>query len=540
MGRLVLAWDNALMMKKGADNNNNNDGAPTDNNDGARVILDAWRERYVPMLIHKCCNCNGSNAVDRHDGGAILCDGGQLLAMILEQHFTAITYNTATGERGEEQIKGQLMLITLAVALYCSAFEECQQEYSFAHQQQQQQQHTTHNTPWANAVLSELGSALSVTALRIRYRPTSDKHTTPEGQPGVPSLIDVLMNVIHMVGDTAGRYFMQQHQHQHHDDNNVEYRQQLTQACHVHAIKRSIAACLTSLPETVLLPPNNDRGEDHHRIPSIDRACLRAASIELRCDNNNNNGMGMERMLTEMLQSELGEINNDESSCMVERLDDASASRLLKCCESWARFVTVPLRVIDVTVGRLAIRYFPVTDQQHHTQPTIIQYQKAQNAAFQYLTSIFEGASPLLTVEDILSATLGVAASGVSGKKKQGNKSKKRQDRRLKHASITLEENGIGNTSVDAGCSAEEELCLRKNTACLAAAYIFGVSIHQKGGRETTLRLSNESASLFTHNICSTVSIAASSVLPRLLCPSPRLLRRGPSHPRPVRWRRCP
>ena len=70
MGRLVLAWDNALGMKKGADNNNNNDGAPTDNNDGARVILDAWRERYVPMLIHKCCN--GSNAVDRHDGGKMI------------------------------------------------------------------------------------------------------------------------------------------------------------------------------------------------------------------------------------------------------------------------------------------------------------------------------------------------------------------------------------------------------------------------------------------------------------------------------------
>eukprot|EP00956_Cyclotella_meneghiniana_P008406 scaffold11294_cov56-Cyclotella_meneghiniana.AAC.5 len=69
VGRFVLAWDNALGMKKGA-GDNNDDGAPTDNNDGARVILDAWRERYVPMLIHKCYN--GGNAVDRHDGGRMI------------------------------------------------------------------------------------------------------------------------------------------------------------------------------------------------------------------------------------------------------------------------------------------------------------------------------------------------------------------------------------------------------------------------------------------------------------------------------------
>ena len=170
-----------------------------------------------------------------------------------------------------------------------------------------------------------------------------------------------------MVADTARQFFMQQQHHQQCGDNDGVIKQ-LTQFCHVHAIKRSIAACLTSSPETVLLPPNNDRGDDHHRIPSIDRACLRAASIELRCDNN---GTGMERMLTEMLQSELGETRNyiDESSCMVERLDDTSASRLLECCESWARFVTVPLRVIDVTVGRLAVRYF-VMDHQFHGNST--------------------------------------------------------------------------------------------------------------------------------------------------------------------------
>jgi hypothetical protein len=63
---------------------------------------------------------------------------------------------------------------------------------------------------------------------------------------------------------------------------------------------------------------------------------------------------------------------------------------------------------------------------------------------------------------------------------------------------------------------AENELSRRKNAACATAAAIFGVSIGgEDHARNTILRSSSES--MMSHNICSTVSIAASSVLPRLL-----------------------
>lgn len=481
VARLVLVWDKG--MRQHAATNSGVGG------EESKVVLNAWLERYVSMLAHSC------GRIERNNNNT-LCHGGQLLTTVLERNAASLSIGTEEGERGEERIKGNLIMLTLAVALYTCAFAEYEEEYQYMQQQQQPPR-----TPWANAVLSELGSALSVTALRIRYRPTKNKLDAPSSEAGVPSLVDLLIRYINVVADAASSYFQQQQQH-------VDIsRRQLVESCHLHAIKRSVAACLTALPETVLLPPGSDRGDDSHRIPSIDRACLRAASMELR--NTAEGGAastGMERILIEMIRSELGE---SDAPNLMERLDDASALRLLVCCEAWARFVSVPLHVIDVTVSQLAVRYFYINHNQHS-----IQYQKAQDASFQYVTSIFESASPSLTVEDILSATMGVAASGIAGKKKQGNKSKKRQERRLNNASISVNEDKSSN--LDPGISAEEELSERKNAACVAAASIFGVTVHGDGhARETVLRLPSEA--LLTHSIFSTVSIAATSVLPRLL-----------------------
>ena len=476
VARLVLSWEEK--RQRGV-----NVG-----DEESMTVLNAWLERYVPMLVQRCHGMDDNNNTG-------LCHGGQLLAIVLKRHSSSLAIGSTDGERGEERIKGKLILITLAVALYSMAFSEQEEEHYLS-----QHHNPQHRTPWANAVLSELGSALSVTALRIRYRPSPSKHEMPDSEPGVPSLIDLLLHSIHIVADAATEYFLNQQQQYGHDDS----RRNLIDICHQHAIKRSVAACLTSLPETVLLPPGSDKGDDSHRIPSIDRACLRAASMELRYEKaeHGTGGTGMERMLMEMIRSELGESDIEST---IERLDNISALRLFECCESWARFVSVPLGVVAATVGRLAIRFFV---NQHES----IHCEKTQNAAFQYVTSIFEGASPSLTVEDILSATLGVAAGGVSGKKKQGNKSKKRQERRLKNAAICVDSNDTGNNQ---GYSAEDELAQRKNGACLTAALIFGASVHDILGKETMLRLSTPS--LYTHTICSTISVAAASVLPRLL-----------------------
>jgi hypothetical protein len=230
----------------------------------------------------------------------------------------------------------------------------------------------------------------------------------------------------------------------------------------------------------------------------------------------------MERMWMEIIKSELGENVNqyEDVAHAMARLDDASASRILECCESWARFVWVPPHVIDVTVGKLGLRYLSVWQDDTPTKQSM-HYQRAQQCAFQYLVSIFEGASPSLTVDDILSATLGVAAGKGGGgsaksssKKKQGSKSKKRQERRLERAS--------GNVDVaEPAYSAEQELLQRKYSASIAAAAVLGVSVQEDGSSfEDTmfgLRSAASTPSTSTHNICSTVSILATSVSPHLL-----------------------
>ncbi|KAL3798961.1 hypothetical protein HJC23_005100 [Cyclotella cryptica] len=514
VARLVLAWEEEKRRSSydvDADVDAGNGGRAAK----STAVLNAWGERYVPMLVHRCIDVINNN------NHASLCHGGQLLGVVLERHSSSLLLGNEGEERGEERIKGNLTMLTLAVALYACAFAEYEEEYYFSQQMpQQQQQQQQHRTPWANTVLSELGSALSITALRIRYRPTQNNQDTPSSEPNVPPLVDLLIHSVHVVADAAANYFSQKQQQQQHYSQDITM-QNLAQSCHIHAIKRSIAACLTSLPETVLLPPGSDRGEDNHRIPSIDRACLRAASLELRSGNGEGaaeGGMGMERMWMEIVKSELGENANqtEDVAQAMARLDDASACRILECCESWARFVWVPLHVIDVTIGKLALRYLSVW-QDDSPAKLSMQYQKAQNCAFQYLVSIFEGASPSLTVEDILSATLGVAAGksgGGTAKKKQGNKSKKRQERRLERASEKVD-------VAEPACSAEEELLRRKYSASVAAAAVLGVSVHEDGlPREDAtfgLRSAASTPSTSTHGICSTVSILATSVSPHLL-----------------------
>jgi hypothetical protein len=165
-----------------------------------KVILNAWLERYLPMLVHVCAGNTDNNRINNNNS---LCHGGQLLAVVLERHSASLSIGSEECERGEERTKGNLMMLTLAVALYSLAFAECEEEYLVSQQQQQQ-------TPWANAVLSELASALSITALRMRYRPSSNKHDTPISEPGIPSLIDLSIHSIHVVAECATHFFSQQ------------------------------------------------------------------------------------------------------------------------------------------------------------------------------------------------------------------------------------------------------------------------------------------------------------------------------------------
>jgi len=452
--RLVLALEEIKHARNTTQPNN------TDLIEKTKSILTAWLERYVPMLVNRC-------------GGGSACSGAGLLAVVLERHSSSLLDSPYLGDesRGEEQIKGTLMMFSLAVAIYVAAFRDFEDEH-----QHQNQHDEAARSPWANAVLGELGSALSVTVLRLRYRPTTDKHATPSPDPSCPPLIDALVHAINIVKDSAAVYLT------HQAGNEMP---SLLQDAHHYAVNRSIAACLTSLPETVLLPP----GQDYvHRIPSVDRGCLRAASMELRC-----NETGMEKAMTVLMQLS-GNV-----------YDDSSASRLIQCCEAWARYVAVPIHVVDESVGKFAMQFIHISKG----APSSLQQQKAQSLAFQYLVSIFEAALPTLSVSDILTAALGVGATGVqNGKKKQGNKSKKRNEKRLDRAKAVEDESSQHQ--------AEEELLARKNAACAAAAAAFGISTSHTGD-DWGLRLASSCLTTTSHAVCSTVAAAATSVLPHLL-----------------------
>ncbi|KAL7540269.1 hypothetical protein ACHAXR_009992 [Thalassiosira sp. AJA248-18] len=519
VARLVVAWEEIraerarILSSSASGENNSNVNQITTAAVGEKsiLILTAWLERYVPMLVHRCGGGSCSSAA----ANGTFCNGAELLAIVLQRHSTSLipsASDNADEEKQEDQIKGTLIMLTLAVAMYVSAFCDYEEEHQYHQVQQQQHQH---RSPWANSVLSDLGSALSITALRIRYRPTTDKYATPLAEPSCPALIDMLVNAVNAIKESAEVYFSQKMQQQQ-QQQNYQTIQSAIHRAHQYAIQRSIAACIKALPETVLLPLGQE--DTGHRIPSVDRACLRAASMELRAvgrsnQDNNELGTGMDKAWKVLVESERGDGNQAQFNHQ-----DGSASRLLECCEAWARYVAVPIHVIEVTVGSLAVGYL---------QPGSSNY-KAQVAAFQYLVSIFDAASQSISSDDILTAALGVGASGHRGKgggassnkknantkKKQGSKSKKRHEKRLGRA-IAVQDNQDGGAT-DA---ADKELLARRNAACVAAAAIFGVSLADASIMDDGwgLRLAATSPSTSTHGICSTVAATAASVLPQLL-----------------------
>lgn len=488
----------------------------------SNVILTAWLERYVPMLVHRCGSDGSSHtSTSTRDDGSF-CNGGELFAMVLQRQSSTLLPSDAHDdtEKCEEKIKGTLIMLTVAVTMYVSAFVEYEEENRQHHQAVS---HSVPRSPWANVVLSELGSALSVTALRIRYKPVTESLATPSPEPACPPLIDMLMNTFALVEESAKNYFSWKlHDHQLNNDPSVH---SAVYEAHQYAIQRSIAACIKALPETVLLPPGDNTG---HRIPSVDRACLRAASIELRSvlsisfdvivDNDTTVDTGIDRAWKELVQSHRCRLDDGQIS-----LGDASDTQLLQCCEAWARYVAVPIHIVNMTVESLAVNYLHVA----RSSPNSHQHDTARTAAFQYLVTLFESASPSLTQEDILASSLGVAASGNCGsgagrnsgkntntRKKQGNKSKKRQEARL--GKVISVQDIQDNDATDV---AENELIARRNAACVAAAAVFGVSMRSASVMDDDwgFRLAATSQCTSTHGICSTVAAAANSVLPHLL-----------------------
>jgi hypothetical protein len=92
---------------------------------------------------------------------------------------------------------------------------------------------------------------------------------------------------------------------------------------------------------------------------------------------------------------------------------DSANARLLECCDAWARHVAVPMPLVGVTVGSLAAAYLRVDDDvDGDGRGRRPRREKARAAAHQYLVTIFESASPSLTPDDVLAASLGGGGGG--------------------------------------------------------------------------------------------------------------------------------
>ena len=467
------------------------------------LILNAWLGRYVPMLAHGVKNSSDNSTP------SCINDGANLLSTIIERRTPSLLQISSheRSEEGdddddddeegkEEKIKGILMMDAIAVCLYTSSIAIVKEEEN-------------EKSSWANAVHSELASALSIVALRLRYRPTKsnniDDGTNYDAPVSsvttCPILIDMIVNTVLHVGECA----------------NAIYVDRIKRRIHCHAISNSISACLTALPESVLLAPTGSLST--RSTPSVDRAALRAASHELRTDDT-----GLNRVW-EVIQHHI--INNKEET---ER--DDLALRLLSCCEAWARFVAVPISIVDVSIGSIAIPYLLHHDVLDGNETSVFsdhlrrRRQKVREVAYQYLITIFESASPSLNRDDILAASLGVSGGGSvsqhhNKKKKQGSKSKRRQEEKMGRNVVTVQQ--------DAGRSmdeAEMQLNARRNAACIAAAVVFGISltdgsvaVSDDWGLRPTASVSSSSTNLsqHEHGMCAASASAAASVLPHLL-----------------------
>ena len=456
VARLVIAWEE---IKRSS-----SQGQQQHGQEQSRSLMKSWVERYTPMIVDRCSPFTSANVFN----------GAEILALILKKNSTNLfaIVDSSEGDECEESIKGMMTLYTLAVGMYVSVCMD------YVERQQGVQ------TAWLSSVLSDLGSAMSITALRMRYRPLKDKYATPTAAAGCPSLVEMLVNAISTVKESAEEYYA-------HDNNQQSGN---VGRAHHHAVTLCYSTVLRSLPETVLLLPGQD---EPHRAPSVDRSCMRSASMELRSDE-----FGMKKVVELIVMYESISENEHES-----------AIRILQCCESWAKCVSVPIDMVHLTVGNIGSNYFQITNQCATREE-----ERAREAALQYLVSIFDSAAHTLTTKDVLMAVLGaVKKSSSNGKKKTRSKSKKRADKVLGElVAAHHEEQGSDDTSEDL---ANMELQARRNAACVAAAHAFGISI--EGGSTASdvfgLRPAITNEATTNHTISATICSVGVSVLPHLL-----------------------
>ena len=294
------------------------------------------------------------------------------VADVLHHCYFQNRRNTETREEDdEEQVKGEIMLLTLASCSYITACQPAE-------------------AAQRTAILEALGSAIATISLRIRYLKNSHNNQPPPSSPlaaGSTPSSDTAQNL--SSSDHSSLVWMISEAFHHVFDR--------AQAFHLDplALSTSLTLTLGALPDTILSSPGGARG----RL-SVDPRSLEAAVTELR-------GRGFHDLWTALQHvGSLLSLNNSNNN------HTAHPFLVLTTLEKWARFLCVPQEKVN-EISSLLSQFLSSNEPKDHA------------AALLFLTSVFEGGR--WTEEQVLSFGLGLSGHQlVLGKKKQSSRSRRR------------------------------------------------------------------------------------------------------------------
>lgn len=220
------------------------------------------------------------------------------LGMLVQQYLTEHVINVDTHE---EQLKGELTILTLAAVTYLIA------------------SHATQDGHHVHPVVCTLGNSLATTALRLRYTPQSVSIQSINDNKATSFSVPIVTMILHSLMAAVNVF-----------DPNKE---------NASALFQCQCLCVGVIPEALLSSGGGAMG----RI-SIDPRCIQAVHEELRQPSTG----------VYLWFEALRDCN----------LNDIVRSNLLDTCQSWAKSLPLPQDFIDHTVplaGQLLVT--PCTPQ---------------------------------------------------------------------------------------------------------------------------------------------------------------------------------
>jgi hypothetical protein len=259
----------------------------------------------------------------------------------------------------EDSIKGEVTMITLATILYCTTLSH------------------SNNLSALRPLLSTLGSALAVTAARLRYTSISLPNPAPNTQP----VVTMILHSLHMVHQAVSQPSP--------DSQRAVY------ALVLHT-------CLAAIPDAILAGSNSGGGATGRL--SMDPRCFTAVTTEVRTEG------------ISLAWQALVDLDNPQN-------DSTLLVLFLNTCQEWAKYVPLPLECVQTSVP-LIIQALGAVVSDEEPLP---HQSAAAAAAMAYWIAVMEGGH--WSVDQVLASSLiqKQENSQQSNKKRQSSRSKKRQ-----------------------------------------------------------------------------------------------------------------